>query len=170
MGRATLVRVVGCGLCGSDVEKIGRARGVLGHEIAGALEDGTRVTVMHRVPCGSCERCLAGHESTCAEFGELRIAPGGFAERLRATHVVPLPDAFGELDGVWVEPLACVLRAAERCRAAACSSSAAARSASSGCRCCAGVGTRSLAVDPRCAERLVGSRRMTTAARSTRPS
>jgi threonine dehydrogenase-like Zn-dependent dehydrogenase len=43
----------------------------------------------------------------------LRISPGGFAERLRASHYVPLPDSFGELDGIWVEPLACVLRAAE---------------------------------------------------------
>ena len=111
----TLVRVLACGLCGSDVEKLGRAAAgtVLGHEVAGELETGDRVTVMHRVPCGACERCLAGHESTCAEFRELRIAPGGFAERLRATHCVPLPDALGEHDGVWVEPLACVLRAAE---------------------------------------------------------
>jgi L-iditol 2-dehydrogenase len=111
-GAGELVGVLGCGLCGSDVEKIGRG-GVLGHEIAGVLEDGSRVTVMHRVPCGACERCLAGHESTCAAFAELHIAPGGFAERLRATHPVVLPDTFGELDGVWVEPLACVLRAAE---------------------------------------------------------
>jgi L-iditol 2-dehydrogenase len=68
---------------------------------------------MHRVPCGACERCASGHESTCAEFGRLRISPGGFAAELRATHCVPLPDSLGELDGVWVEPLACVLRAAE---------------------------------------------------------
>src|SRR5207248_5898481 len=114
-GSGLLVRVVGCGLCGSDVEKLGRATGgtVLGHEVAGVLENGARVTVMHRVPCGMCERCLAGHQSTCGEFRELRITPGGFAEQLRASHCVPLPDTIGELDGVWVEPLACVLRAAE---------------------------------------------------------
>jgi threonine dehydrogenase-like Zn-dependent dehydrogenase len=113
-GVGVLVRVAGCGLCGSDVEKLGRtpAGSILGHEVAGVSEDGTRVTVMHRVPCEHCARCLAGHESTCEEFREPRIAPGGFAERLRATHVVPLPDRLGDLDGVWVEPLACVLRAA----------------------------------------------------------
>jgi L-iditol 2-dehydrogenase len=113
-GPGVLVRIRGCGLCGSDVEKLGRAPSgtVLGHEIAGELESGARVTVMHRVPCGACERCVSGHESTCTEFRELRIAPGGFAERLRATHCVPLPDTFSELEGVWVEPLACVLRAA----------------------------------------------------------
>jgi L-iditol 2-dehydrogenase len=112
-GPGQLVRVRSCGLCGSDVEKLGHAAAgtVLGHEIEGELADGTRVTVMHRIPCGACERCRAGHESTCAAFAELRIVPGGFAERLAATEVVPLADG---VDGIWVEPLACVLRAAER--------------------------------------------------------
>jgi L-iditol 2-dehydrogenase len=108
-----LVRVHACGLCGSDVEKLGRAAPgtVLGHEVAGELEDGSRVTVMHHVPCGVCDRCRAGHQSTCGEFRAARIEPGGFAESLRATHCVPLPDELGELDGIWAEPLACVLRA-----------------------------------------------------------
>ena len=114
-GPGLRVRVLACGLCGSDVEKIGRAApgSVLGHEVAGVLENGDRVTVMHRVPCGTCERCRSGHQSTCGEFRELRIAPGGFAEELLATHCVPLPDTLEEHDGVWVEPLACVLRAVE---------------------------------------------------------
>ena len=112
-GPGQLVRVRACGLCGSDVEKLGRAPvgTVLGHEIEGDLDDGTRVTVMHRIPCGTCERCLAGHESTCAAFAELQIEPGGFAERLTATRVVPIPEG---VNGIWVEPLACILRAAER--------------------------------------------------------
>jgi L-iditol 2-dehydrogenase len=115
-GAGLLVRVRACGLCGSDIEKLGHAAPgtVLGHEIEGELEDGARVTVVHHVPCGTCERCRAGHQSTCGEFRSLRIAPGGFAEQLRATHCVPLPDTLREGDGVWVEPLACVLRAAER--------------------------------------------------------
>jgi L-iditol 2-dehydrogenase len=115
-GPGLLVRVLGCGLCGSDVEKFRRAAPgtVLGHEVAGELEDGSRVTVVHRVPCGTCARCRAGHPSTCGEFQAVRIEPGGFAEYLRATHCVPLPDELGDLDGVWVEPLACVLRARER--------------------------------------------------------
>ncbi len=114
-GDGVLVHVRACGLCGSDVEKIGHGgpATMLGHEVTGELESGQRVTVMHRVPCGMCERCLAGHESTCKEFGEPRIAPGGFAERIRATHCVPLPESLRAEDGIWVEPLACVLRAAE---------------------------------------------------------
>ena len=113
-GAGALVEVLACGLCGSDVEKLGRASAgaVLGHEVAGVVEDGSHVTVMHRVPCGACERCLSGHESTCEEFRRLRIEPGGFAERLRATHVVPA-GTLG-LDAIWVEPVACILRAVER--------------------------------------------------------
>ena len=113
-GAGELVQVLACGLCGSDVEKLGSgpSGAVLGHEVAGALEDGSPVTVMHRVPCGRCERCRAGHESTCAAFQHLRIDPGGFAERLRATHVVPTA-ALG-LDAIWVEPVACILRAVDR--------------------------------------------------------
>jgi L-iditol 2-dehydrogenase len=81
--------------------------------VEGVLDDGARVTLAHRVPCGGCERCLAGHETTCVQFATLRVNPGGFAERLRASHVFPLGDALPDGDGVWVEPLACVLRAAE---------------------------------------------------------
>ena len=114
-GPGVLVEVRACGLCGSDVEKLrhGPRGAVLGHEVAGVLESGEPVTVMHRVPCGVCERCRAGHESTCEAFRELRLDPGGFAERLRATHVVPLPVSADEYAGIWVEPLACILRAAD---------------------------------------------------------
>lgn len=112
-GAGTLVHLRACGLCGSDVEKLGGAHAglVLGHELEGVLDDGTRVTALHRVPCGDCERCRAGHESTCTAFGTVRLDPGGFAERSRATHVLPLPGTVGELDGIWVEPVACILRA-----------------------------------------------------------
>jgi L-iditol 2-dehydrogenase len=115
-GPGVLVHVRACGLCGSDVEKLGggAAGAVLGHEVVGTLESGEHVTVMHRVPCGTCERCRSGHESTCAEFASVRIEPGGFAERLHATHPVRLPDTLDALAGIWVEPLACVLRAADR--------------------------------------------------------
>lgn len=115
-GAGLLVRVQACGLCGSDVEKLGLAPAgtVLGHEIAGKLENGDRVAVVSHVPCGTCDRCLAGHQSTCGEFRASRVEPGGFAELVRATHCVPVPPELGELGTVYVEPLACVLRAADR--------------------------------------------------------
>jgi L-iditol 2-dehydrogenase len=114
-GRA-VVRVLACGLCGSDVEKIGSAPEgtVLGHEVV-AEADGKRVALVHHKPCGECERCRAGHESTCAEFGAATIQPGGFAERVTALGGwVDLPDDVDNVLGSFAEPLACVLRGAER--------------------------------------------------------
>ena len=40
--------------------------------------------------------------------------PGGFAERVRATGWVELPESVDDARGTYVEPLACVLRGAER--------------------------------------------------------
>lgn len=115
-GDGELVHVRACGLCGSDVEKIGRAEAgtVLGHEVAGETEDGRRVALVHHAGCGHCARCRAGHESTCEQFREPTIVPGGFAERVRARGVVELPDALDDVAGTFAEPLACVLRGAER--------------------------------------------------------
>jgi len=115
-GAGLLVRVRACGLCGSDVEKLGRAPAgtVLGHEIAGELENGDRVAVVSHVPCGTCARCRAGHQSTCSEFRASCVEPGGFAELVRASHCVPVPPELDELASVYVEPLACVLRAVKR--------------------------------------------------------
>src|SRR4051795_6400365 len=113
-GPGELVDVAACGLCGSDVEKIGGAPGaVLGHEVVARL-DGRRVALVHHLPCGECERCRAGHESTCDRFPSSTIRPGGFAERARADAWVDLPDEVDDARGTMLEPLACVLRGAER--------------------------------------------------------
>ncbi len=113
-GDGTLVRVLACGLCGSDVEKIGAAPAgtVLGHEVV-AEADGRHVALVHHLPCGECDRCLAGHESTCDAFRAATIVPGGFAEFVRATETLPLPDRVADATATYAEPLACVLRAAE---------------------------------------------------------
>jgi L-iditol 2-dehydrogenase len=115
-GSGKLVRVLACGLCGSDVEKLGAAaKGtVLGHEVAGRLPDGRRVALIHHLPCGECERCEAGHESTCEEFRGSTIEPGGFAERVRAQGCIDIPSSVPDAVASFAEPLACVLRAVER--------------------------------------------------------
>ena len=116
-GKGEAVRVLACGLCGSDVEKLAPAAAglVLGHEVAGLTGDGRRVALVHHAPCGECERCRAGRESTCERFRAPTILPGGFAERALATGgVVPLPDVVGDALGTYAEPLGCVLRALER--------------------------------------------------------
>jgi L-iditol 2-dehydrogenase len=115
-GPGDRVRVLACGLCGSDVEKLSPANAgaVLGHEVVAETSDGRRVALVHHEPCGECERCRAGHESTCEGFAVPTILPGGFAEHVRAQSWVDLPAGWPDWRGTMVEPLACVLRGAER--------------------------------------------------------
>ena len=110
------MRVLACGLCGSDVEKLGVAPAgtVLGHEVVAERADGARVALIHHLPCGECARCAAGHESTCERFAAATIVPGGFAEAVAAADGIELPDGLDYATGTYLEPLACVLRGAER--------------------------------------------------------
>jgi L-iditol 2-dehydrogenase len=115
-GEGVRVRILACGLCGSDVEKIGVAPPgtVLGHEVTAETVDGRRVVLAHHVPCGACDRCRAGHEATCEAYRAPGIIPGGFAERAVAREHVELPRGIDDPTGTYAEPLACVLRGAER--------------------------------------------------------
>jgi L-iditol 2-dehydrogenase len=115
-GPGEVVRVRACGLCGSDVEKLRPdfAGAVLGHEVVAETEDGRRVALVHHDACGKCDRCRAGHESTCDAFSAPTIRPGGFAERANAQRWVAVPDDVDDARATMVEPLACVLRGAER--------------------------------------------------------
>jgi L-iditol 2-dehydrogenase len=115
-GPGVLARVLACGLCGSDVEKLepAHAGAVLGHEVVAELDDGRRVALVHHASCGECKRCLAGHESTCERFAAPTIRPGGFAEQVRAQGWVDVPADWPDWRGTMVEPLACVLRGVER--------------------------------------------------------
>ncbi|HEX9132303.1 MAG TPA: alcohol dehydrogenase catalytic domain-containing protein [Ktedonobacteraceae bacterium] len=128
-----LVRVHGCGLCGSDIIKITHQAPppvVLGHELTGTIvergkavsnvEVGQRVIVAHHVPCGECHYCRHQNYSMCAAFKASNIDPCGFAEYIRvpAQHVqhttLPLPDSLSAEEGSFVEPLACCVRAVRR--------------------------------------------------------
>ena len=109
------LEVLACGLCGSDVEKLtaAHAGAVLGHEVV--VRDGARrLALLHHRPCGTCARCRTGHESTCSEFGAPTILPGGFAERVAVTDGVEIDRGLDDARATMVEPLACVLRGAER--------------------------------------------------------
>jgi L-iditol 2-dehydrogenase len=109
------LEVLACGLCGSDLEKIGLAPAgtVLGHEVVVRTASGREALIHHR-PCGACERCRSGHGSTCEQFGAPTIVPGGFAQRVGIAEGVTIPDGVGDAIATMVEPLACVLRAVER--------------------------------------------------------
>jgi L-iditol 2-dehydrogenase len=124
-----LVRVMASGICGSDVMewyRLKKAPVVLGHEIAGVIEqagqgverfrEGDHVFVSHHVPCNTCRYCLAGQHTVCHTLHSTNFDPGGFAEFLRAPAVnvdrgtFRLPDPVSFVEGSFVEPLACVLR------------------------------------------------------------
>ena len=127
-----LVKVWASGVCGSDVlewYRLPKAPLVLGHEIAGEIAEvgsdirgwkkGDRVFVSHHVPCNMCRYCLAGHHSVCDTLSATNFDPGGFAEYLRVpainvrNGVYRLPDSMSYDEGVFIEPLACVVRGQE---------------------------------------------------------
>ncbi len=124
-----LVKVLASGICGSDVMewyRIKKAPRVLGHEIAGEIVEvgkgvdryriGDRVFVSHHVPCNTCGYCLNGFHTLCDTLRTTNFDPGGFAEYLRVPRinvdrgVFLLPGEISFEDGVFIEPLACVLR------------------------------------------------------------
>ena len=131
-----LLRVRGCGLCGSDIAKIvapeTRGPAVFGHEVVGDVVKtgdgvagfmvGDRVVTAHHVPCGVCHYCRRASESMCRAFKASNLDPGGFAEYVRVPpanvrHATfRLPEHLTDEEASFVEPLACCLRAVERAR------------------------------------------------------
>ncbi len=128
--REMLVRAAACGICGSDVlewYRIKKAPLVLGHEMAGEIVEvgssvtkykpGQRVFVSHHVPCNTCEYCLNGYHTACDTLHSTNFFPGGFSEYIRIPEinvdrgVFVLPDEMTYDQAVFIEPLACVVRA-----------------------------------------------------------
>ncbi len=123
-----LVKVMACGICGSDVVewyRLPRAPLVQGHEAgvevvetgAGVSQykKGDRLFIAPKVPCHKCVYCLKGHYPQCSAIKD-RL-PGGFAEyilvpkELVANGVYRLPDTVSYEQATFIEPLACVVRA-----------------------------------------------------------
>ena len=124
-----LVRIEASGICGSDVMewyRIKKAPLVLGHEIAGTVEEageglegfkkGDRVTVSHHVPCNVCRYCLSGNHTVCDTLRSTNFDPGGFSEYVRVPAinvergVLRLPPRISFEEGTFSEPLGCVVR------------------------------------------------------------
>ena len=124
-----LVKVIASGICGSDVMqwyRIKKAPRVLGHEITGEIVKvgseikeynvGERVFVSHHVPCNTCHYCLNGFHTVCNTLRTTNFDPGGFSEYIRVPEinvnrgVFRLPEDISFEEGVFIEPLACVLR------------------------------------------------------------
>jgi len=129
-----LVKVAASGICGSDVMewyRIKKAPLVLGHEISGEIVEaganikrykkGDRVFVSHHIPCNTCNYCLTGHHTACETLHTTNYDPGGFSEFIRIPSlnvdrgIFLLPDEVSFEEGVFIEPLACVIRALRVC-------------------------------------------------------
>lgn len=131
--KGAIVKVLGCGLCGSDIvkfrEKISKNGTVLGHEIVAAIVEidsstefkvGDKIVTSHHIPCGKCIYCKSGNVSMCKHFKSTNIIPGGFSEYVylseehleNVAHI--LPENMDEIEGSFYEPLGCCIRAVHR--------------------------------------------------------
>lgn len=128
-----IVRVLGCGLCGSDIvklrEHISKDGTVLGHEIVAKIVEinsntnfsiGDRIITSHHIPCGKCRYCKNGNVSMCEHFKSTNIIPGGFSELVylseehleNVAHLIP--ENLTEVEASFYEPLGCCVRAVKR--------------------------------------------------------
>ena len=131
--KGALVKVLGCGLCGSDIVKLTQHRAkqgtVLGHEIVAFITDinsdtnfkvGDTIITSHHIPCGKCEYCKNGNVSMCRHFKETNIFPGGFSEYVFVSeehlrNVAYLkPKNLTNDEVAFYEPLGCCIRAVKR--------------------------------------------------------
>jgi L-iditol 2-dehydrogenase len=132
-----IVRMRACGLCGSDLEKIygeyGMSSGRLGHEPAGEVvavgetvtnfRPGDRVFIHHHVACYSCHYCLHGDHTMCPAYQTSNINPCGLAEQFLVPEwnvsrggLIKLDDKISFDEASLVEPLACCIRAINKCK------------------------------------------------------
>ncbi len=123
-----LVKVIACGICGSDIVewyRLPRAPLIQGHEVGAQVvavgksvkkyKPGDRVFIAPKVPCMKCYYCQNGHYPQCSEVKE-RL-PGGFAEYIlvpdmlieKGTYLLPENITYDQ--STFIEPLACVVRA-----------------------------------------------------------
>lgn len=131
--KGAIVKVLGCGLCGSDivkfVHKISKDGTVLGHEIVAEIVDidsdtdfkiGDEIVTSHHIPCGECVYCKHGNVSMCEHFKSTNIRPGGFSEYvyLSEEHLKNVahlkPEKLSDIEASFYEPLGCIVRAVKR--------------------------------------------------------
>ena len=128
-----IVKVLGCGLCGSDIvkfiHKISKDGTVLGHEIVSEIVEinsdtnfktGDTIVTSHHIPCGECIYCKHGNVSMCEHFKATNFYPGGFSEYVYLTeeHLQKVahikPKNLTNIEASFYEPLGCIVRAIKR--------------------------------------------------------
>ena len=131
--KGAIVRVTGCGLCGSDIVKLKHNSvpdgTVLGHEIVGKIVQihsdtdfmvGDEIVMGHHVPCFDCTYCYGENYSMCRKFKHTNIVPGGFAEYIYVSEdhlmntVFNVTASISDEEISFTEPLACCIRCVKR--------------------------------------------------------
>lgn len=127
-----LVRMNACGICGTDISKVYdpyfKKPQQLGHELVATVVDckskrfkpGQRVAIAHHAPDYNSHYTKRGSAPMDPAFKSSNIDPAGFAEFIRVpaplvNHtVIPIPKHVPNNRAVFMEPLACCLRAMNR--------------------------------------------------------
>ena len=131
-----LVRVMACGICGTDVHIFHGDEGaaatppgtVLGHEFAGAVTEvgsgvtdaavGDRVCVDPNRMCGQCRFCRGAEGHFCTHMvGIGTTVNGGFAEycAVPVSQIHRIADTTPFVDAAMAEPLSCCLHGMDLC-------------------------------------------------------
>ncbi len=132
--KGAIVKVLGCGLCGSDIVKLKSSNNeglVLGHEVVGIITQinsnvdfqvGDKIVLGHHVPCFECQYCWGESYSMCKTFKKTNIIPGGFSEFIFVSElhlnntVFKVSSNLNDDEIAFLEPLACCIRAVKRAR------------------------------------------------------
>jgi len=116
------VHVRSIGICGSDLHMLemkSPLHCVVGHEVAGVLDDGSPVAVEPAMPCNECASCQAGDYNLCLVGAGKSVGVGrngGMADELRVPEscLVYLPSNADVRDACLVEPLAVAVHGLRR--------------------------------------------------------
>ncbi|MCI8622588.1 MAG: zinc-dependent alcohol dehydrogenase family protein [Provencibacterium sp.] len=131
-----LIKVMRCGVCGTDVHIYEGDKGcadttpptILGHEFSGVVEQagsavqsvqpGDRVSVDPNQLCGRCYYCRSGIGHFCEQMvGIGTTANGGFAQycAVNVSQVYRLAPSTSFEEGAMTEPVACCLHGVDLC-------------------------------------------------------
>lgn len=134
-----LLKVVACGLCGSDLRTLRSGHRkvtlpwIIGHEICGTVvktgdnyqgrwKEGDLLAVGPVVYCRQCDFCINGQYELCENYREIaQVWPGGFAEyvaipeeAIRLGTIWPVPEGLDPAFASISEPIASCVNAQEK--------------------------------------------------------
>ena len=130
-----LIKVMECGICGTDVhiyrgEYLGDYPVIPGHEFSGVItavgsqvkrfKVGDRVAVEPNIACDNCSQCLNNRQNFCLNWQAVGVTlPGGMEQYVTAPEkaVFNIGDLPFE-EAAFMEPLSCVVHGVERARIA----------------------------------------------------